>query len=91
MSLIFATFILIEGHRLNVGSTAFVICNEDDNQHWNIEYRPGKLFCMFHIILILVGAIQAERVFYSIPHRMGYFDEIKPDQYDHSFSPSGHN
>ena len=37
---------------------------------------------MFHIILILIGAIQAERVFYSVPHHMGYFEKVDPDEYD---------
>jgi len=80
ISLIFAIFIIAHAYRLNNLRTGFIICS--DEQHWKIEQPPGKAFEMFHIILILIGAIQAERVFYSVPHHMGYFEKVDPDEYD---------
>ena len=35
----------------------------------------GRLFDSCSIILIMISALQLERCFYSIPHKMGYFDE----------------
>ena len=60
--------------------TGFIVCK--DEEHWEIVCPPGRAFEMFHIILILIGAIQAERVFYSVPHHMGYFEKVDPDEYD---------
>lgn len=49
----------------------------DGLSHWKSNYMTGKLFSTFHVILILMGTIQAERTFYTIPHKMGYFESNK--------------
>ena len=80
ISMIFAIFIIAHGYRVNNMGTGFIVCK--DEEHWEIVCPPGRAFEMFHIILILIGAIQAERVFYSVPHHMGYFEKVDPDEYD---------
>ena len=73
--------ILGGGHMLNNHSQAFLSCKSA--QSWEVMYFPGRAFEMAHIVIILMGAIQAERVFYSIPHRMRYFEPNTKDMYDY--------
>ena len=73
--------IVVGGHLLNNHSQVFLACKSA--QEWEVVNQPGRLFEMAHIVIILFGAIQAERVFYSIPHKMGYFEPNTKDMYDY--------
>jgi hypothetical protein len=72
----FVICLLASAHLLNnTDIVNFLEC--DESNHWKSNYVTGKLFGTFHVILILMGTIQAERAFYSIPHKMGYFEANK--------------
>ena len=72
----FVVCLLASAHLLNnTDIVDFLEC--DGANHWESNYVTGKLFGTFHVILILAGTLQAERSFYSIPHKMGYFEANK--------------
>lgn len=72
----FIVCLLASAHLLNnFHIVNFLECQ--DKNHWKSNYITGRLFSTFHVILILMGTVQAERAFYSIPHKLGYFESNK--------------
>jgi hypothetical protein len=72
----FVVTLLVSAHLLNnTDIVDFLECQGFTK--WKSNYITGKLFGTFHVILILMGTVQAERAFYSIPHKMGYFETNK--------------
>jgi len=47
------------------------------NGGWEWEYLNiwGSLFATFHIMSIIMQVVMAEKVFYSVPHHLGYFHD----------------
>ena len=72
----FTITLLVSAHLLNNSDIVdFMEC--DGLSNWKSNYITGRLFATFHVILTLMGTIQCERAFYSIPHKMGYFESNK--------------
>ena len=72
----FTVVLLVAAHLLN--NTDFVRFLECRNPlEWKSNFTTGRLFGTFHVILILMSTVQAERAFYTIPHKMGYFESNK--------------
>ena len=68
------------GNFIYDGSGGFIKCKPDDKYRWESQYTTGKFFGTFHVIYIMLSTIQAERVFYSIPHKIGYYDSQAVDK-----------
>lgn len=51
---------------------AFIKCNADGTEWVSLNFF-GSLFGMLHIVIVLLTAMQMEKVFYSVPKHMGYF------------------
>lgn len=68
--------LLASAHLLNnTDIVTFLEC--DGENQWKSNYFTGQIFGTFHVIMIILSTIQAERVFYSMPHKMGYFESNK--------------
>jgi len=73
--------ILVMAHAVNnFGFVEFLNCKRDenglivDNDYWTSSYMAGKLFGILHVVVMMMTTVQAERAFYSIPHKIGYID-----------------
>ena len=74
IQMFFIITLITSAHLLNNSNYVdFLQCNGNDL--WKSQYISGKLFGTFHVLLIIMGTVQAERAFYSVPHHMGYFDD----------------
>ena len=55
----------------------FLSCREmkddDDTYFWNINFVQGRIFDTLNIVIVSISALQAERVFYTVPFQMGFF------------------
>ena len=49
---------------------------DEDTYKWSKNNVVGKVFESLHVVIIMISAMQAERAFYSIPHKMGFFNKL---------------
>ena len=49
----------------------FMVCDGDE---WLLNNGLADVFGTFHIMIVLIEALQCERIFFSIPHKLGYFN-----------------
>jgi len=66
------TTIVVYLYFLNRSDDPFISCNEELG-YWEYNHKPAEFFGTLHVALIIISALQAERIFYSIPLRMGWF------------------
>ena len=45
-----------------------------DDQVWISSRIGGKLMGLAHVIMIMMGSVQAEQAFYTVPHHIGYYN-----------------
>lgn len=45
-----------------------------NNQIWEPSKIGGKLISLAHVIMIMMGSVQAEQAFYTVPHKIGYYN-----------------
>lgn len=87
---VFVAFMIISGHLLNAHvDYNIVYCDIDKvedpkwqipegySRFWRHNNTAGSLFLTFHIAIVILHALQAERTFYSVPHSMGYFKKLE--------------
>jgi len=41
--------------------------DDDDTYFWNINFVQGRIFDTLNIVIVIISALQAERVFYTVP------------------------
>ena len=70
--------IIISSFYLNWKSTYnFLECYDGVNHIWKINRTFGQTFETLHVLLVIVEALMAERILYSVPSYMGYFKTAK--------------
>ena len=72
--IIAVTILIVLCNQVNIWGRDFLKCSEHSDQHWVDTDLAGRVFGFLHIFIILICTLQAERAFYSIPHKMGYFE-----------------
>ena len=71
--------------RIVVHDVDFITC-DDDGMEWLYSSHWGEAFAVLHTIIICMQGVMVERVFYSVPHHMKYFEykvelgKIHPEQ-----------
>lgn len=58
--------------RIYVDGTKTFACTEA-GYRWVYTSMLGSMFTLFHMIIIFTQAMMMEKVFYTVPHKMGYF------------------
>jgi len=61
-------------------STDFLAC-DNDGWEWLTTTLLGSVFLLLHMVCICMQAVMIEKVFYSIPHHMGYF-KLKKEEHE---------
>jgi hypothetical protein len=87
--LIYVTSLLIAAYRINANESLpqvdylkcevadpenYTTSEVIDDQVWVSSKIGGKLMSLFHVIMIMMGSVQAEQAFYTVPHKIGYYD-----------------
>ena len=55
-----------------------------DDQVWIPSPIGGKLIGLAHVIMIMMGSVQAEQAFYTVPHHIGYYNTADTEQIEKS-------
>ena len=76
MGFIFSLAIVILAHTLNNDVFDMLTCNPDDFELWYPLRFMGNFFGTMHVLVIVAACLQAERAFYTVPHKMGYFERV---------------
>jgi hypothetical protein len=76
MGFIFSVACTVLGHTLNSNIFDMLTCQPEDFEEWYPLRFMGNFFSTMHVLVIVAACLQAERAFYTIPHKMGYFERI---------------
>jgi hypothetical protein len=61
--------------RFFIHGSSWLACT-NGGQQWLYTTLEGSFFMIFHMMTILMQSVMVERVFYSAPHKLGYFKLI---------------
>lgn len=61
--------------RLLIHKSKFLACT-DQGWIWLHTSIIGSFFFLFHMMVIVMQFVMIERVFYSVPHKMGWFNHM---------------
>ena len=50
-----------------------------NDQIWEPSKIGGKLISLAHVIMVMMGSVQAEQAFYTVPHKIGYYSTFDLD------------
>ena len=88
---IVVTLILVQANLLKYGGPdyEFFKCSPDGG--WTPVSQWADVFGTLHVMIVLIEALQCERIFFSIPHKLGYFkkDGTLNRERDDSRRPAG--
>ena len=51
----------------------------EDDQDWIPSKIGGTIISLSHVIMIMMGSVQAEQAFYTVPHHIGFYEIPDPD------------
>ena len=74
LAFVFTIAVIVLGHLLNKGIFKMLTCQRDDYFQWYPLRFMGQFFATMHVLIIIAACLQAERAFYTVPHKMGYFE-----------------
>ena len=50
----------------------FIVCK---GEFWVSRDFIGEIFMTLHVVFIIISSVQAEKVFFGVPKKLGYFDK----------------